>query len=72
MNKLISLEEAVAKIHDGMTVMIGGFLGCGSPAQITDALVEHRYEQGNRYSEECRHTHRGLCTARHIGRAYPR
>ena len=40
MNKLISLEEAVAKIHDGMTVMIGGFLGCGSPAQITDALVE--------------------------------
>ena len=40
MNKIISLEEAVAKVHDGMTVMFGGFLGNGSPVQITDALVE--------------------------------
>ena len=26
MKKLISVEEAVAKVKDGMTVMIGGFL----------------------------------------------
>lgn len=39
MNKIISLEQAVEKVTDGMTIMFGGFLGNGSPAQITDALV---------------------------------
>jgi len=40
MNKVISIEEAVSNIKDGMTIMIGGFLGCGSPHRIIDALVE--------------------------------
>lgn len=39
MNKLISIDEAVDKIKDGMTVMIGGFMGVGSPERIIDALV---------------------------------
>lgn len=40
MNKLISIDEAALKIHDGMTVMIGGFLGCGTPERMIDKLVE--------------------------------
>ena len=40
MNKQITLEDAIAKVHDGMTVMFGGFLGVGSAVQIIDALVE--------------------------------
>lgn len=39
MKKLISIEEAVAKIQDGATIMIGGFLAAGSPNRIIDALV---------------------------------
>lgn len=39
MNKLISYTEAAKKIKDGMTVMIGGFLGHGSPETIIDELV---------------------------------
>lgn len=39
MNKLISIEDAIDKIKDGMTVMIGGFMGVGSPERIIDALV---------------------------------
>ncbi|SHH38352.1 butyryl-CoA:acetoacetate CoA-transferase alpha subunit [Caloranaerobacter azorensis DSM 13643] len=39
-NKLISVEQAVDYIKDGMTVMIGGFLGVGSPNKIIDALVK--------------------------------
>lgn len=39
MNKIISLEEAVAKIKDGDTVMVGGFLGVGTPEKLIDALV---------------------------------
>ena len=40
MNKSISLKDAVAKIKDGMTIMVGGFLANGTPETIIDALVE--------------------------------
>lgn len=40
MKKLISIEDAVAKVRDGMTVMIGGFLANGTPNAIVDALAE--------------------------------
>lgn len=40
MKKNISLKDAVAMIKDGSSIMVGGFLGCGAPAQIIDALVE--------------------------------
>lgn len=38
MNKVISIEEAVAKIPEGATIMVGGFMGCGSPHALLDAL----------------------------------
>lgn len=37
-NKIISIEEVVSKIPDGATVMVGGFMGCGTPHKIIDAL----------------------------------
>lgn len=40
MNKVMSLDEAVDQIKDGMTIMVGGFLGCGTPHKIIDALAE--------------------------------
>lgn len=39
MNKLITLEEAVAKVKSGMTVMIGGFLAVGTAENIVDGIV---------------------------------
>lgn len=38
MAKVISLEEAVALIPDGATIMVGGFMGCGNAHKIIDAL----------------------------------
>lgn len=38
MNKIISVDEAISHIKDGMTIMIGGFLGNGSPHKVIDAL----------------------------------
>jgi 3-oxoadipate CoA-transferase alpha subunit len=39
-NKIIpTLEEAVADIHDGATVMIGGFGNAGMPSALIDALI---------------------------------
>ena len=40
MNKVVGIEEAVAHIKDGMTIMVGGFLGCGTAHRLVDALVE--------------------------------
>src|SRR2546428_13189165 len=34
-----SLEHAVADVHDGATVMIGGFGNAGMPAALIDALI---------------------------------
>ena len=34
------MEEAIGHVKDGMTIMVGGFLGCGSPHRLIDALVE--------------------------------
>ena len=40
MKKAITLADLTAKFHDGMSVMMGGFLGNGTPERIVDALVE--------------------------------
>lgn len=36
-----SVEEALAPIEDGATVMIGGFGGAGQPAELIDGLIAH-------------------------------
>lgn len=39
-NKIITATEAAALIKDGSSVMVGGFMGNGSPAGLLDAMVE--------------------------------
>jgi acetate CoA/acetoacetate CoA-transferase alpha subunit len=39
-NKVISKSDFVAKIHDGASIMIGGFMNIGTPEGIIDAIVE--------------------------------
>ena len=38
--KIVSMEEAISHIKDGMTIHIGGFLACGTPENIVTALIE--------------------------------
>jgi acetate CoA/acetoacetate CoA-transferase alpha subunit len=40
MAKLVKPEELRPLFKDGMTIMIGGFLGCGTPHKIIDKLIE--------------------------------
>lgn len=40
MSKLISIKEAVDMIKDGDVLMVGGFLGVGTPEPLIDALVD--------------------------------
>lgn len=39
MHKRVTLQEAAEHVKDGMTIMVGGFLGVGTPERIIDALV---------------------------------
>ncbi len=40
--KVVSVEEAVAKIPDGASVMVGGFMCVGTPERLVDELVRQR------------------------------
>jgi acetate CoA/acetoacetate CoA-transferase alpha subunit len=40
--KAVSAEEAIAMIPNGATVMIGGFMGVGSPERLLDELVRQK------------------------------
>ena len=42
LNKQINLEQAIDLIKDGDTILIGGFLGVGSPHRLIDALVKRQ------------------------------
>ena len=37
--KTIALDDAVALIPDGASLMIGGFMGVGTPERLIDELV---------------------------------
>ena len=38
--KIVSMEKAISCIKDGMIVHVGGFLACGTPENIINALVK--------------------------------
>ena len=38
-NKIMTADEAVARIKEGDSIMVGGFMACGSPEILLDALV---------------------------------
>lgn len=40
--KTVSVEEAIAMIPNGATVMVGGFMGVGTPERLLDEMVRQR------------------------------
>lgn len=38
MVKVTNIKDVVDLIQDGMTIMVGGFMGCGSPHQVLEEL----------------------------------
>lgn len=39
-DKIMTAIEAISNINDGASIMIGGFMACGTPEILIDALVE--------------------------------
>lgn len=44
MEKHIAKEEILNHIEDGMSLMIGGFLGCGTPHSLMDVVAQSELE----------------------------
>lgn len=76
--KAVSAEEAVAMIPNGATVMIGGFMGVGTPERLLDELVRQRKSELTIISNDAAVPGRGVgklfdaslvatITASHIG-----
>jgi acetate CoA/acetoacetate CoA-transferase alpha subunit len=40
--KVVPVDEAIAKIPDGASIMTGGFMGVGAPERLLDELVRQR------------------------------
>lgn len=40
MTKLATIETVLDKIHDGSVIMVGGFLGVGTPENLVDAICQ--------------------------------
>ena len=40
--RVVTPEEAVAMIPDGASIMVGGFMGVGTPARLLDELVRQK------------------------------
>jgi acetate CoA/acetoacetate CoA-transferase alpha subunit len=40
MNKIISMEEILSFLTDGMTIMAGGFMGVGTPQELVSAMLD--------------------------------
>ena len=38
--KLMSIEDAASFFRDGITIMVGGFMGIGTPPRLVEALLE--------------------------------
>lgn len=45
MTKIIGLEKAISKIKNGMTIMVGGFIGCGAPSQLLEEICRQELKE---------------------------
>src|SRR6201996_5764564 len=76
--KPVSAEEAVAMIPNGATVMVGGFMGVGTPERLLDELVRQKKSEPPMVANDAAVPGRGIgklfdaslvatLTASHIG-----
>jgi len=51
--KTVSVEEAVAMIPNGASVMVGGFMGVGAPERLIDEVVRQHKSELKLISNDC-------------------
>lgn len=53
MATIISSQDAAGMVSDGASVMFGGFMGCGNPFAIVDALLEQGTKDITLIANDC-------------------
>jgi len=66
-DKVMTPEEAVAPIGDGASVMVGGFMACGSPEILIDALVAKGPKGLTVIGNDAGYSYRGIGKLIHAG-----
>lgn len=60
MNKVVSLEQVRPLLKDGMSIMIGGFLACGTPQKMIDLLIETNVKNLTIIANDTSYVDRGI------------
>ncbi|MBU3091298.1 acetate CoA-transferase subunit alpha [Clostridium sp. CF011] len=60
MNKVVSLEQVRPLLKDGMSIMIGGFLACGTPEKMIDLLIETNVKNLTIIANDTSYVYRGI------------
>lgn len=60
MNKVVSLDKVRPLLKDGMSIMIGGFLACGTPEKMIDLLVETNVKNLTIIANDTSYVDRGI------------
>lgn len=59
-SKVVTIDEAMAHVRSGMTVMIPGFVNCGVPETLIKAIIEKGYTDFNLISNNTSVQGRGI------------
>lgn len=59
-HKVISVQEAVSKLHDGMTILIGGFMSTGTPETLINEIVAQGLQNLTIISNDSGHSGTGI------------
>ena len=60
MKGFVSVQEAAAMVKDGMTIMVGGFLGCGNPYLLIEEILKNGTKDLTVIADDSPRTGRGL------------
>jgi len=60
MNKVVSFEQVKPLLKDGMSIMIGGFLACGTPHKMIDLLIETNVKNLTIIANDTSYVDRGI------------
>jgi len=66
-DKIMTPEEAVAQIGDGASIMIAGFMACGTPEILVDALVAKGSKNLTIIGNDAGYPYRGIGKLIHNG-----
>ena len=66
-DKIMTVEQAIAPIGDGASIMVGGFMACGTPEMLVDALVAKGPKNLTVIGNDAGYPNRGIGKLIHAG-----